>query len=113
VIEILGASGALWCATDQGNLERSELAAEKPAGPLHHQPWACGELAMFFRYARSEAKAAAQDLLARITAAGDATVTLALDGENPWEHYSQSGELFLGRDRRTDKPRSSNSTLPS
>ncbi|MGZ6141780.1 MAG: glycoside hydrolase family 57 protein [Myxococcales bacterium] len=105
VIEILGSQGVRWCATDQGNLERSELA-EKPNGPLHHQPWLCGEVAMFFRdrelsdaigfrYARSEPQAAAQDLLKRLAGAGDATITLALDGENPWEHYPRSGELFL------------------
>ena len=105
VIEILGASGVLWCATDQGNLERSDVAPGA-ALPLHHRPWTCGKVAMFFRdrelsdligfrYARSEAKAAAADLLQRIAAAGDATVTLALDGENPWEHYPESGEFFL------------------
>jgi alpha-amylase/alpha-mannosidase (GH57 family) len=106
VIEILGKAGVLWCATDQGNLERSELS-NGIDGPLHHRPWKCGEVAMFFRdrelsdligfrYARSDAQAAVFDLLHRIAAAGDATVTLALDGENPWEHYPQSGELFLG-----------------
>ena len=105
VIEILSASGVRWCATDQGNLERSQLA--QPAeGPLHHRPWMSGEMAMFFRdrelsdaigfrYARVAPAAAAADLLRQIAAAGDATVTLALDGENPWEHYPQSGELFL------------------
>jgi alpha-amylase/alpha-mannosidase (GH57 family) len=108
VVELLGKAGVRWCATDQGNLERSELAsAAAPGRPLHHAPWMCGEMAMFFRdrelsdligfrYARTEPKSAAQDLLRRIGAAGkDATVTLALDGENPWEHYPQSGELFL------------------
>ena len=106
VLEILAQEGVRWCATDQGNLERSELA-ERPAGPLHHQPWLHGETAIFFRdrelsdligfrYARSEAQQAAEDLVRRIAAAGpDATVTLALDGENPWEHYPQSGEAFL------------------
>ncbi len=105
VIEILGASGVRWCATDQGNLERSQLA-QRPDGPLHHRPWMSGQVAIFFRdrdlsdaigfrYARSEPVAAVSDLLQRIASAGDGTVTLALDGENPWEHYPQSGELFL------------------
>jgi hypothetical protein len=104
-MEILGAAGVRWCATDQGILERSQLA-QKPAGPLHHEPWMSGEVAIFFRdrelsdaigfrYARSDAASAVNDLLLRISAAGDGTVTLALDGENPWEHYPRSGELFL------------------
>ena len=105
VLEILAQQGVRWCATDQGNLERSEVET-RPATPLHHQPWRCGEVAMYFRdrelsdligfrYAKSDPQSAAQDLIKRIGAAGDATVTLALDGENPWEHYPQSGELFL------------------
>jgi alpha-amylase/alpha-mannosidase (GH57 family) len=112
VADLLAACGVRWCATDEGNLARSELAAgtELPAGPLHHRPYlagAEGTLSMLFRdreisdligfrYARSEAGAAAQDLLRRIAAAqGSALVTIALDGENPWEHYPRSGELFL------------------
>jgi hypothetical protein len=106
VIEILGSEGVQWCATDQGILERSDL--ESPAGaPLHHTPWRCGPLAVFFRdrdlsdrvgfrYAKSDPDDAARDLLGRLAAAGkESTVTLALDGENPWEHYPQSGARFL------------------
>ena len=48
VLEILGKCGVRWCATDQGNLERSELES-RPAGPLHVAPWKCGEVSMFFR----------------------------------------------------------------
>jgi len=107
VIELLGAEGVRWCATDQGNLERSELEAPPPTGPLHHSPWACGQLAVFFRdrdlsdrigfrYAKSDPEQAVADFVQRAAAAGkDATVTVALDGENPWEHYPSSGEAFL------------------
>lgn len=105
VIDLLAAAGVRWCASDQGNLERSRLVDKVP-GPLHHQPWLCADVAVFFRdrelsdligfrYARSEPRAAVTDLLHRIGSAGNATVTLALDGENPWEHYPHSGELFL------------------
>ncbi len=106
VVELLADCGVRWCATDQGNLERSERETRAQA-PLHHQPWAAGKLAMLFRdrdlsdaigfrYARSEPEAAAQDLVRRIAAAGSsAVVTIALDGENPWEHYPRSGEGFL------------------
>ncbi len=107
VIQILGAEGVRWCATDQGNLERSELATPANGKPLHHAAWMCGDVAVFFRdrdlsdaigfrYGRSVPQDAVGDLLRRIAAAGDdATVTIALDGENPWEHYRDSGEGFL------------------
>jgi len=107
VIGLLGEEGVRWCATDQGILERSELAPPPARGPLHHAPWMCGDLAVFFRdrdlsdavgfrYSRSAARDAVSDLLGRIEAAGkDATITVALDGENPWEHYPESGALFL------------------
>jgi len=107
VLAILGEEGVRWCATDQGNLEASELAMPLPARPLHHAPWMCGEVAVFFRdrdlsdaigfrYAQSAPREAVGDLLRKIGAAGpEATVTVALDGENPWEHYPQSGEAFL------------------
>ena len=102
VLELLGEEGVRWCATDQGNLERSET--EKPGD--HHEPWLCGEVAMYFRdrdvsdaigfrYAKGDAKASVDDLLKRIAAAGEGTLTIALDGENAWEHYPESGELFL------------------
>ncbi|MCA1828441.1 MAG: glycoside hydrolase [Myxococcales bacterium] len=105
VLEILGQQGVRWCATDQGNLERSDVD-EKPATPLHHQPWRCGNVAMYFRdrelsdligfrYAKSDPQTAARDLVKRVAAAGEATMTIALDGENPWEHYPRSGEAFL------------------
>src|SRR5207302_760660 len=88
------------------NLERSEL--EKPAPkPLHHAPWMCGDVAVFFRdrdlsdrigfrYGKSDPADAAKDLFARLAAADeDAAVTVALDGENPWEHYPRSGERLV------------------
>src|SRR4051812_46431083 len=49
VIQILGSEGVRWCASDQGNLERSEVEVPQSGRPLHHTPWMCGEVAMFFR----------------------------------------------------------------
>ena len=104
VLELFGQCALSWCATDQGILERSEVTS---APRTHTVPWMCGSVAMFFRdrdlsdrigfrYARAEPKAAVEDLLSRVGAAPDgSTVTLALDGENPWEHYPRSGEEFL------------------
>jgi alpha-amylase/alpha-mannosidase (GH57 family) len=106
VLELLGQCGVRWCATDQGNLERSELDP-RPTGPLHLSGWKCGEVAMFFRdressdaigfhYGKSDPKGAVQELLSRAGRAGESgCMTIALDGENPWEHYPQSGEAFL------------------
>jgi hypothetical protein len=52
--------------------------------------------AIGFTYARTDPSVAAQDLVGRLSKARDgALVTVALDGENPWEHYPRSGELFL------------------
>jgi alpha-amylase/alpha-mannosidase (GH57 family) len=113
VIDLLAASGVRWCATDQGVLERSELelGTELPDGyPPHYHPYLAGadhavtilfrdrELSdqIGFRYAKSDPREAAQDLISRIAdTEADALVTLALDGENPWEHYPNSGQGFL------------------
>ncbi len=113
VIDLLAACGVRWCATDQGILERSELelGSALPDGyPAHYHPYLAGadhavtvlfrdrELSdrIGFRYAKSDPREAAQDLISRIAdTEPEALVTLALDGENPWEHYPSSGEGFL------------------
>src|SRR5216684_2177684 len=113
VIDLLAACGVRWCATDQGILERSELelGSALPDGyPAHYHPYLAGadhavtvlfrdrELSdrIGFRYAKSDPREAAQDLISRIAdTEPEALVTLALDGENPWEHYPGSGEGFL------------------
>ena len=113
VIDLLAACGVRWCATDQGVLERSELelGTALPDGyPAHYHPSRAGadhavtvlfrdrELSdrIGFRYAKSDPREAAQDLISRIAdTEPEALVTLALDGENPWEHYPASGEAFL------------------
>src|SRR5438128_158528 len=113
VIDLLAACGVRWCATDQGVLERSELelGTALPDGyPAHYHPYRAGadhavtvlfrdrELSdrIGFRYAKSDPREAAQDLISRIAdTEPEALVTLALDGENPWEHYPASGEAFF------------------
>jgi alpha-amylase/alpha-mannosidase (GH57 family) len=112
-IDLLAVCGVRWCASDQGVLERStlEFGTTLPDGfPAHYHPYRAGaeravtvlfrdrELSdrIGFRYARSEPREAAEDLVSRIAdTEPDALVTLALDGENPWEHYPRSGEGFL------------------
>src|SRR5207248_1179536 len=49
-----------------------------------------------FRYAKSDTREAAEDLVSRSAdTEPEALVTLSVDGENPWEHYPRSGEMFL------------------
>jgi len=113
VLDLLAATGVRWCATDQGVVERSELelGSAVPDGyPAHYHPYLAGAdhaVAMLFRdrelsdrigfrYAKSDPREAAEDLVSRIAdTEEEALVTLALDGENPWEHYPRSGEGFL------------------
>ena len=112
-VELMAACGLRWIATDEGNLVKSELApGSDTSTPLHLRAWRAGseqhQLAVLFRdreisdligfrYARSPALDAAKNLVDRLAAAPGAAplVTVALDGENPWEHYQGSGEPFL------------------
>ncbi|MCC6738847.1 MAG: alpha-amylase/alpha-mannosidase [Planctomycetia bacterium] len=119
MVALVEEAGFRWMATDEGVLE-SSLGADfrrdgrgvaSQASDLY-APWRAGErLSIVFRdhtlsdlvgfeYKRAEAEAAAEDLVARIRAAGraagpDALVTLALDGENAWEHFPGLGVPFL------------------
>jgi alpha-amylase/alpha-mannosidase (GH57 family) len=120
VLEVLASCGVRWFATDEGVLARSELSPESPAPmhglPAHHRAYGAGPQgqlvglfrdreisdAVGFRYAHGPAAAGAQDLVRRLSteprapeADGERLVTVALDGENPWEHYEGSGEAFL------------------
>ena len=114
VLELFAKEGVRWIATDEGILARSELPSDNEALPKglapQHRTYRSGpdgKVAVFFRdrdvsdaigfrYARGDPQAAAQDLLRRISlGGGDGCITVALDGENPWEHYPRSGETFL------------------
>ncbi|MCE9583930.1 MAG: glycoside hydrolase [Planctomycetes bacterium] len=112
-------AGFRWMATDEGVLEaslgmsfrRDAQGAAANARELY-APWQAGEKmsAVFrdhalsdlvgFEYKRAGADEAADDLIARIRTAGRAAgpgalVTLALDGENAWEHFPGLGVPFL------------------
>jgi alpha-amylase/alpha-mannosidase (GH57 family) len=100
-----------WLATDEGNLFRS--LGDGARGALY-RPWRWDGVDLVFRdrdlsdrigfsYAFGDPAAGARDLLGRVRAAGAQAasgsepplVTVALDGENPWEAYQGSGEPFL------------------
>jgi alpha-amylase/alpha-mannosidase (GH57 family) len=118
-LEILAGEGVRWAATDEGVLLRS---VPHDAGRVRslYRPWraAAGarEIGMLFRdrglsdligftYSRASAPEAVQDLVSHLEAIGEAwsddgqrgpaTVGIFLDGENPWEHFPNSGKDFL------------------
>lgn len=106
----LAAEGLSWAATDQQNLPQSHVPT------AHGTPWLWQqygrEIAVFFRdtrladnigfdYSSWNAAQASRHLiemvlgLARQVNHPHPVVTIALDGENPWEHYPGGGEPFL------------------
>ncbi len=102
VVEIVGDVGFEWLVTDQGVLERSERKARLAA----HGGWELGHgvTGFFrdthlsdgigFRYARMDPEEAVEQFLAGVRSRGEGIVTVALDGENPWETYRDAGEGF-------------------
>lgn len=111
---MLAERGIRWLATDEAQLFRV-LPRGTPRTALY-QPWRfeTGEgrpLDVVFRdrtlsdligftYARNPAPVAVADLLARVRATPTppgrpGLVVIALDGENPWESFPESGRLFL------------------
>jgi len=102
VVEIVGEVGFRWLVTDEGVLARSEREATidaKGGWDLGH-----GVTGFFrnthlsdgigFRYARMDPGEAVRQFLAGVRSQGDGVVTVALDGENPWETYPDAGEAF-------------------
>jgi alpha-amylase/alpha-mannosidase (GH57 family) len=113
---VLASEGVRWAATDEGVLLRSKPSRERNGGTLYRPYRATAgdrEIAMIFRdrglsdligfsYAKSPADEAVDDLfkhldtIAKAASPGEVPlVTIALDGENAWEHYPNSGRDFL------------------
>jgi len=109
-------AGLVWMATDQDILFRSQR--EEIDGTdlyaAHRLETSHGPISIIFRdrqlsdligfsYARNEPRAAADDLVGRLhqiskkaaSGAQPAIVGIILDGENPWEYYSDGGRDFL------------------
>jgi alpha-amylase/alpha-mannosidase (GH57 family) len=102
--ETLARAGFAWAATDEEILARSLGHPFDRAGI--NRPWRAGDLAVVFRdqvlsnlvsftYKMKRAEEAADDFVGRVEAADDGLVVVALDGENPWEHYPGNGVEFL------------------
>jgi alpha-amylase/alpha-mannosidase (GH57 family) len=109
-VELMAACGVAWAAGDADVLRASRRAGDADVS----HPWSLegpgSGLELVFRdhdlsdrigfvYARSEPRAAAAELLAETRARSQgsegALRLVALDGENPWEHYPDGGALFL------------------
>jgi alpha-amylase/alpha-mannosidase (GH57 family) len=116
-LEILAAEGVRWAASDEDVLLRS-LPPDTARLPALFRPWlveaGAGQVRMLFRdrglsdligftYSKNPAEQAVADFtghLGRIAEAWEGgaegpTVGVFLDGENPWEHYPDSGRHFL------------------
>ena len=112
-----GVAGVRWLVTDEGILERSLdrplRDGDSTAGELY-RPWQLrdeGPILFFrdrnlsdaigFEYGRWEDEGeAAESLSQRLSAIAreepeDASIVIALDGENPWLHFPEGGGRFL------------------
>lgn len=100
VVELAARAGFRWLASDDAVLRRSDT--DRPPRP---GGWDLGHgVTGFFRdhdlsdrlgfdAARQDPRAAAYALIAEAAKrAGDGTVLIALDGENPWEAYADAGD---------------------
>ncbi len=115
MVPLVRQAGFDWMATDEGVLARS-LGHWNRQTDLFHPYWVGSsgqDVAMVFRdrdisdafgfvYSKWTAESAIDDVLRRVASnAEHATsdhvlIPIILDGENPWEHYFDGGEQFLG-----------------
>jgi len=115
-VHILAEEGVAWCASAEGNLLRSKPHRDRRHGAIY-RPYrvrtAGGrEIDMVFRdrglsdligftYAKSTPQNAVNDFFGHLDTIAKGShhepplVTVALDGENAWEHYPHSGRDFL------------------
>ncbi len=124
-VELLAACGVAWAATDEEILARSERAPapgapgsapERGAPPDISQGWeagsAAGTVTLLFRdrdlsdrigfaYSGMSADRAVADFVGAVEQRVErlegkpALLLVALDGENPWEHFPRAGADFL------------------
>ena len=111
VLDIFAANGLRWAMTDQQNLPAEARGALGHLEPYHWKHNGAG-LSVFFRdtrladnigfeYAGWQSRMAGNHLVEMVAAMARQSdrdhpvVTIALDGENPWENYPDGGEGFL------------------
>ncbi len=120
-LALLADAGVTWVVTDEEILKRSEMEDGRPATYRDiYQGFEMDlggrRLALFFRdrvlsdrigfaYAHNPVEDAVRDFMDRCAEVGTkraregrpALVPIALDGDNPWENYPESGRMFLTR----------------
>jgi alpha-amylase/alpha-mannosidase (GH57 family) len=110
---LLASHGFRWCATDEEILARSlDLPLDRGTGAdALYAPYRLGDMTLVFRdqvlsnlvsftYKMKRPAEAADDFMGRLHAVADSSsedrlVVVALDGENPWEHYAGNAVDFL------------------
>lgn len=112
VMKVLSEAGVKWIATDEKVLLRSVGPASGFRGDLLYRPWRIGKTAVFFRdaglsdligfaYSRWKPEAAVEHFKRELYAAAERSelekpvITIAMDGENAWEHYVHGGMRFV------------------
>lgn len=107
VAGIVSRLGFRWMATDEGILEKSGVHLGNGQRHQLYQPYLRDGVTIFFRdrnvsdligfhYMHGSPRDAAEDLVRRINEIPDGRhITIALDGENPWDYYAKSGRDFL------------------
>ncbi|PYS26455.1 MAG: hypothetical protein DMG11_19900, partial [Acidobacteria bacterium] len=109
-VALLAASvGFQWMATDEGILPKSGVDLGWNNRQRLYHPYRRGAITVFFRdrtisdligfqYMHAPATESAADLIRRLKELPEgAHVVIALDGENPWDYYPNSGRDFLRR----------------
>jgi alpha-amylase/alpha-mannosidase (GH57 family) len=107
---LLAASvGFRWMATDEGILAKTGVDLSWDSRRRLYRPYRRGDMTLFFRdrslsdlvgfqYMHAPASESATDLIGRLTSMPPGShVVIALDGENPWDYYANSGRDFLRR----------------
>ncbi len=107
VAQLVSTVGFQWMATDEGILAKSGIDLSWDNHRRLYHPYSRHGVRIFFRdrtisdlvgfhYMHGSPRDSANDLVRRLKEAGDgAHVTIALDGENPWDYYPNSGRDFL------------------
>jgi alpha-amylase/alpha-mannosidase (GH57 family) len=106
---LVSSLGFRWMATDEGILTKSGVDLSWDNRRRLYHPYKRGDITLFFRdrilsdligfqYMHVSATESASDLVRRIKEVPDGLhVVIALDGENPWDYYPNSGRDFLRR----------------